>query len=237
MALNNRFALVGVAAIAVVAFISGAVVWFAKDDIFDASETASAQEGASPYAHIFADEAGDDEVIAIVGANPENAIKRRNLRMMAEFRIAHQPDLSIEDAIDAVIVPLLDSAILYEEAVRLGYLPSDEEVQAYIEPIKKACDGPDGAPCRQLIKEQGFENREDYWKDVVDGYAEDMAVINLRQAYLHSVFPEGGTEEQEDESLAEYEASLRDSATISWKDSELKAKYEALTVSESDLMK
>lgn len=104
-----------------------------------------------------------------------------------------------------------------------------------MEPIKVACDGPDGAPCRQLIKEQGYENREYYWKEVVDGYAETMAVMNLRQAYLHGIFPDGTTEEQEDEALAAYEKSLRQVAVVNWKDAKLKARYEALTVSESDL--
>lgn len=224
--------LMAVTAAVAVPFIS--VLWFYREEL-SIPAVASAQEGASDYADIFSDEIGDDKIIAIVGGNSEGVIMRGDLRMMAEFQIVHEPELSMEDAIDAVIVPLIDSIIWNEEAIRLGHKPSDEEVQAYIKPFKVACDGPDGAPCRQLIKEQGYENREDYWKAAVEGYAEDIAVMNLKQAYLHGVFPDGATEEQEEEALAAYEASLREAATIDWKDSNLKAKYNALTVSASDL--
>lgn len=92
------------------------------------SNPVSAQEGPSIYADIFADETGDDEIIAIVGTNPDGVITRGDLRVMAGFQTVHQQELSIEDAIDWAIVPLLDGAILYEEAVRLGHEPSDEEV-------------------------------------------------------------------------------------------------------------
>ena len=223
--------LIAVTVAVVISFIS--VLWFYQDEL-GIPTTATAQEGASDYAYIFADEAGDDEVIAIVGANSESVITRGDLRVMAEAQTVHQQNVSVADVFDESLVARIDSAVLYAEAVRLGHLPSDEAVQSYMEFIKVACDGPDGAPCRQIIKEQGYENREDYWEVAVEGYAEGMAVASIRHTYLNRLYPDGATEEQEDEALAAYEKSLRDTAIINWKDSELKAKYDALTVSETD---
>lgn len=184
----------------------------------------SAQEGSSKYAHIFSDEKGDHEIVAIVGANSENVITRGDLRVMAEFQIVHRPEISIEDALEEALVSRLNSAILYAEAVRLGQEPSDEELQAYMESIKAACEGPNGLPCRQLIKEQGYEDPDDYWKDAIVGYSKGMAIARMRQSFLDNSFPNDATEEEE-EAIAEYERTLRRSADIDWKDVNLKQKY------------
>lgn len=185
----------------------------------------SAQEGQSIYADIFSDEDGDGEIVAIVGGNPENVITRGDLRVMVEFQAVQRPDRPLEDTLDAVLVSRLSSAILYAEAVRLGQEPSDEDLQSYMETIKMACEGSDGHPCRQIIKEQGYEDIEDYWEDAITGYSEGMAIARVRQSYLQDKFPDGATEEEQDKAIAEYERSLRRSVDINWKDGGLKKRY------------
>ena len=108
------------AAIIAAVIVLGAAIWFYRDEL-RISTAVSAEEGQSDYADIFADETGDDEIIAIGGTNPDGVITRGNIRVMAEFHAVHQKELSMDDAIGMVIVPLLDGAILYEEAVRLGH--------------------------------------------------------------------------------------------------------------------
>lgn len=217
----KRYALMAIVAVALIIF--GAAAWFYRYEL-GISAVVSAQEGSSKYAHIFSDEKGDDEIVAIVGANSENVITRGDIRVMAEFQIVHRPEISIEDALEEALVSRLNSAILYAEAVRLGQEPSDEELQAYMESIKAACKGPNGLPCRQLIKEQGYEDPDDYWEDAIAGYSKGMAIARMRQSYLDNSFPNDATEEEE-EAIAEYERTLRRSADIDWKDVNLKEKY------------
>ena len=172
------------------------------------------------------DEPGDDDVIAIVGGNDGQVVKWGDLRVMAEVRAINCPGLSFNEAIDEVIVPRLDTAILHAEAIRLGHEPSYEEVQEYIQPFKEVCDGPQGGDCRELIKAQGYTAEEEYWKDAIQGYTQELAIMNLRRAYLDSIFPDGATDDQEWDALEKYELSLHDSAEIEWKDDKLKARYE-----------
>lgn len=172
---------------------------------------------------MFSDEPGDDDVIAIVGGIDGPVVERRDLRVKAEVYAVNCPGLSFSHALDEVIVPRMGTAILHAEAIRLGHKPTYEEVQEYIQPFKEACDGPQGGDCRELIKSQGYTDEEKYWKDTVQGYTRDLAIINLRSAYTETMLSDR-TEEWG--TLEEYELSLHDSVDIEWKDDELKARYE-----------
>ena len=136
---------------------------------------------------------------------------------MAEANALHQAGVSADEILDEVIVPRLGTAILHAEAIRLGHEPTQEEVQAYIQPFKDVCDGPQGGDCRELMKAQGYTEEEEYWKDAIQGYTQELAIMNLRGTY---------PETMSSDRAEAYELSLHDSADIEWKDDKLKARYE-----------
>ena len=65
------------------------------------------------------------------------------------------------------------------------------------------------------MKAQGYTEEEEYWKDAIQGYTQELAIMNLRGAYGDHVFRSEA-----------YELSLHESAEIEWKDDKLKARYE-----------
>ena len=207
-------------------FAEGVTVSETEPEESEYQEQEDIQEWHQAFTAIISDKPGDDDIVAIVGKNGEHVIRRGDLRVMAEANAIHQTGVSADEMLDKVIVPRVDSAILHAEAIRLGYEPSDEELQAYMQPHRDACESPQGSLCRKMILAQGYSDEEDYWQDAAAGYKRGLAHINIRQAYLNSKFPNGATEEQEDEALAAYEKSLRQSVDIEWKDDKLKALYE-----------
>ena len=216
----------------VVMLIVAVSVWTFREEV-GLSSSASAQEGPSDYVHLFQDAPGDNDIVALIGANSEEVITQGDLRLMAKANIVHQPGVSMDEMINKVIVSRVASAIVYAEAKRLGHEPSDEDLEIYMQSIKDACESSEGRLCRKMIREQGYSDLKEYWRDAKVGYRRGMALTNLRESYLDRLYPNGASEEQEDKAWAAYEKSLRNSVDVEWRDDRMKAVYEQALFDES----
>ena len=164
----------------------------------------------------------DEDVVATVG---DVAVIRGDITAAADYRHSTGASVSPEQAVNQVIVYIIDTAIQQAEAKRLGYEASDEETMAFVQPIRVACSGPQGAECREEIRNQGL-TEEEYWRTALPGYRQELSAMNLWNAHLGSRFPDGATFEERWETRDVWVASLRRSAVIEWQDEGLREAYE-----------
>jgi hypothetical protein len=187
-----------------------------------------AQEGK--YAHIYSNQTGDAEVVAVV-----NGIEviRGQVRKTPAILRENQPSLTEDEAIILSIVGQIDRYILLSEVQRRGLMPAVEEAREYMESHKQACLGPQGANCKAGIREEGRNpDDETYWNSLLPGYGEDLGITRLVAAHLAEIglTPEKGTNEERVAARAAFVDELRAKAEIVWKDQRLADLYrEALS--------
>ena len=208
----NKYSIAALAAIAILAIASVGVIY----------KAVIAQDQDGKFSHIYAKQTGDENIVATVG---DITITREDIRRAADYRTATNASVRREQAIGQVIVPRLDAAILYAEAKRLGHEASIEETQAFIAPIRTACEGPQGGECQELIREHGF-TAEEYWRSVAPSYRRELSIMKLQDAHIKSLFPNGPTYEERVAAKDSLTESLRRSAVITWSDPDLSLVYE-----------
>ena len=98
-------------------------------------------------------------------------------------------------------------------------------------PIREACLGPHGRPCRDSIEEKGL-TVDEYWASALPEYRLTLGKIKLYQ----TVMDERGLSDADYDTLimarANYDAEVHRNADIVWRDENLKRLYEQAVASE-----
>ncbi len=121
--------------------------------------SAAAIAGTSPgqkgqFEHIFDRASGDSDIIAILEGEE---VTRGEIRQRADYLQAVDPSFTNEPAVRALIVEVIDRFIIQAEVERRGVVPTEAEAEAYMQPHKDACLGPEGETCREHITKLGHD--------------------------------------------------------------------------------
>ena len=174
------------------------------------------------FAGVIAEKSGDSEVVAIVEGTE---VTRRDLRLLPDFLRKLDPGLSENAAIKESIVTLITGFAVQAEVTRRGLVPTIAEAQAYMQPSKDACYGPQGGPCRDHIASLG-EDLDVYWSTILTEYRKGLGEIRLRTAFFERIREQDLGYENHIAAWRSFRDGLRSEANIVWQDERLQGLYE-----------
>ena len=194
--------------------------------LYQRTTTAQVEEGKLAY--ILDDEAGDDKVVARVD---DVELLRGYLRRIAEFESVTngtEPEVTLH----RTIINHVDNIIQYAEAKKLGYVATDEEVRAYVAPIKETCASELGKDCQDHVKQFGVTIDEYFEEVALEEYRPILSIMKMKNDNLAPLLPRldsSSTQEQYakgDYVMSVFELGLRKNAQVEWFDPQIKAVYE-----------
>lgn len=186
--------------------------------------TIMAQRG-STLKDALAPKEGDATVVATVNGLD---VTEGDVRRSVEFWMMIDQSLTREAAVDASIVTVIDDFITEAEVERRGITSTTEEVRTYMTQFKDACQGVDGAECRAQLESFGFDPSSDaYWEDTaLPQYGRALNEIKLFQAFISEQDKSDASNEDLIALRESMVTGLRNSASITWKDDDVKRAYE-----------
>ena len=175
----------------------------------------------APFAHIIPDQPGDDVVVARVG---DIDLPRHEFRRAAGFvatwgrawttgegRVGEPGnELPREEALPIAVILVIHDTLVYDKAIKEGYLVTDKEIRAHQEYMRQIYAGPDGEPFLDSIRMLGL-SVEEYLDYHFENYRETMTI---------SAFLRDGNKDS-----AALQVSLRRTTPIVWYDDEFEEAY------------
>ena len=113
--------------------------------------TSVAQRDQS-FAHVLVQNAGDDDVVAVVRGKD---LTRGEVRQAADFKQTADPSLTPDAAVKSVIVFVVDDYIIEAEVESRGLVPTEDQARAFMRSHQEACAGEYGQDCRDAIEQMG----------------------------------------------------------------------------------
>lgn len=117
--------------------------------------------------------------------------------------------MSEQDAHEKAYEFCKEKEALYQEAVRLGYSATKEEIQEYLSELKTAVDTAANSADFRAVMEQ-FESEEKYWEYLGEVYQKDLPIQKMNQDKEKEFFERNAeaTEEQWQAHFTEWKKSL-----------------------------
>ena len=172
---------------------------------------------------------GDDIVLATVNVLDFTA---RDARLGYELKLAEDPSLTKDAAIQATILYSIDEVLIVSIAQQRNITATDAEARVVMARERAVCetDSVIRAMCTDHQEHLGYDDPDVFWEATVVGYQSDLVRMKTIQA-LHDDYdltPEGAADNSDIPVInLKLLGSQRANATIVWNDEDMERLYEA----------